>query len=208
MSYYCSSMARYRGPKDKLSRRYGEVLNGMPVFDIAKRPYKAGMHGQRRAKPSEYSILLSEKQKLRFSYGVIQEKQFRKYVDKASRDKGPTGEVLMQLLETRLDNIVFRMGFANTTAAARQLVTHGHILVNGYKVDVPSYRVFPGDIVSVKEKSRKIPALQESMKNWVDALPYIKRDKEEFHGELTEVPDRKEIPVPVNEIMIVEYYSR
>ena len=201
-------MARYRGPKDKLSRRYGEVLNGMPVFDIAKRPYKAGMHGQRRAKPSEYSILLSEKQKLRFSYGVILEKQFRKYVEKAGRSKGSTGEVLMQLLETRLDNIVFRLGFANTIPAARQLITHGHILVNGYKVDVPSYRLFPGDIVSVKEKSRKIPALVESMNNWVDTLSYIKREKDSFVGELVEIPVRKEIPVPVNEIMIVEYYSR
>ena len=201
-------MARYRGPKDKLSRRYGEVLNGMPVFDIAKRPYKAGMHGQRRAKPSEYSILLSEKQKLRFSYGVILEKQFRKYVEKAGRSKGSTGEVLMQLLETRLDNIVFRLGFANTIPAARQLITHGHILVNGYKVDVPSYRLFPGDVVSVKEKSRKIPALVESMNNWVDTLSYIKREKDSFVGELVEIPVRKEIPVPVNEIMIVEYYSR
>lgn len=202
------SMARYRGPKNKLSRRYGQVLNGMPVFDIAKRPYRAGMHGQKRTKPSEYKILLEEKQKLRFSYGVILEKQFRRYVDKATKMKGPTGEILMQLLETRLDNIVMRMGFASTIFAARQLVSHGHILVNGFKVDIPSYRLFPGDIVSVKQKSRKIPALEESMKNWVDALPYIKREKDSFEGELTEVPERKAIPVPVNEIMIVEFYSR
>jgi len=201
-------MARYRGPKNKLSRRYGQVLNGMPVFDIAKRPYRAGMHGQKRTKPSEYKILLEEKQKLRFSYGVILEKQFKRYVDKATKMKGPTGEILMQLLETRLDNIVMRMGFASTIFAARQLVSHGHILVNGFKVDIPSYRLFPGDIVSVKQKSRKIPAMEESMKNWVDALSYIKREKDSFEGELTEVPERKAIPVPVNEIMIVEFYSR
>jgi len=201
-------MARYTGPKNKLSRRYGQVLNGMPVFDIAKRPYRAGMHGQKRTKPSEYKILLEEKQKLRFSYGVILEKQFKRYVDKATKMKGPTGEILMQLLETRLDNIVMRMGFSSTIFGARQLVTHGHILVNSFKVDIPSYRLFPGDIITLKEKSRKIPAVEEAMKNWVDALSYIKRDKDSFDGELTEIPERKAIPVPVNEIMIVEYYSR
>ena len=201
-------MARYTGPKNKLSRRYGQVLNGMPVFDIAKRPYRAGMHGQKRTKPSEYKILLEEKQKLRFSYGVILEKQFKRYVDKATKMKGPTGEILMQLLETRLDNIVMRMGFSSTIFGARQLVSHGHILVNSFKVDIPSYRLFPGDIITLKEKSRKIPAVEEAMKNWVDALSYIKRDKDSFVGELTEIPERKAIPVPVNEIMIVEYYSR
>ncbi|MBU6197255.1 MAG: 30S ribosomal protein S4 [Candidatus Melainabacteria bacterium] len=201
-------MARYTGPKNKLSRRYGQVLNGMPVFDIAKRPYRAGMHGQKRTKPSEYKILLEEKQKLRFSYGVILEKQFKRYVDKATKMKGPTGEILMQLLETRLDNIVMRMGFSSTIFGARQLVSHGHILVNSFKVDIPSYRLFPGDIITLKEKSRKIPAVEEAMKNWVDALSYIKRDKDSFDGELTEIPERKAIPVPVNEIMIVEYYSR
>jgi small subunit ribosomal protein S4 len=201
-------MARYTGPKNKLSRRYGQVLNGMPLFDIAKRPYRAGMHGQKRTKPSEYKILLEEKQKLRFSYGVILEKQFKRYVDKATKMKGPTGEILMQLLETRLDNIVMRMGFSSTIFGARQLVSHGHILVNSFKVDIPSYRLFPGDIITLKEKSRKIPAVEEAMKNWVDALSYIKRDKDSFDGELTEIPERKAIPVPVNEIMIVEYYSR
>jgi|688.fasta_scaffold00001_54 small subunit ribosomal protein S4 len=201
-------MARYTGPKNKLSRRYGQVLNGMPVFDIAKRPYRAGMHGQKRTKPSEYKILLEEKQKLRFSYGVILEKQFKRYVDKATKMKGPTGEILMQLLETRLDNIVMRMGFSSTIFGARQLVSHGHILVNSFKVDIPSYRLFPGDIITLKEKSRKIPAVEEAMKNWVDTLSYIKRDKDSFDGELTEIPERKAIPVPVNEIMIVEYYSR
>ena len=201
-------MARYTGPKNKLSRRYGQVLNGMPVFDIAKRPYRAGMHGQKRTKHSEYKILLEEKQKLRFSYGVILEKQFKRYVDKATKMKGPTGEILMQLLETRLDNIVMRMGFSSTIFGARQLVSHGHILVNSFKVDIPSYRLFPGDIITLKEKSRKITAVEEAMKNWVDALSYIKRDKDSFDGELTEIPERKAIPVPVNEIMIVEYYSR
>jgi small subunit ribosomal protein S4 len=201
-------MSRYRGPKDKLSRRYGEMLNGMPVFEIAKRPYKSGQHGQRRSKPSEYATLLKEKQKLRFSYGVLQEKQFRRYVDKATRAKGPTGEVLMQLLESRLDSVVYRLGFATTMAAARQLIVHGHIIVNGYKVDIPSYRVMPGDMIGVKEKSQKIPAVQESVKNWVDAIPYVKREKDAFVGEFVEIPAREQIPVAVNERMIVEYYSR
>ena len=114
----------------------------------------------------------------------------------------------MQLLETRLDNVVYRLGFAQTLAAARQLVAHGHVLVNGYKVDIASYRVLPGDIIGIKEKSRKIPQLEEAMKEWVDVLPYVKRAKDEFFGELVEVPDRADIPVPVNERMIVEYYSR
>ena len=111
-------MARYKGPKDKLSRKYGELLSGMPVFEVAKRPYKAGQHGQKRSKLSEYGILLKEKQKLRESYGVLSEKQFKRYVDKATRKNGPTGEILLQLLEARLDNLVYRMGFAPTIAAA------------------------------------------------------------------------------------------
>lgn len=201
-------MARYLKAKDKLSRRYGELLNGMPIFEVAKRPYKSGQHGQRRSKPSEYAILLKEKQKLRFSYGCILEKQFRRYYDKAVRKQGPTGEILLQLLETRLDSIVYRLGFAATMAAARQLVNHGHIQVNGYKVDVASYQVQAGDVISVREKSRKIPALTEAMKNWVDTLTYIKREKDAFHGQLVEVPARDLIPINVNERMIVEFYSR
>jgi small subunit ribosomal protein S4 len=201
-------MSRYTGPRDKLSRRFGELLSGMPSFEVAKRPYKAGQHGQRRSKSSEYGVLLKEKQKLRFSYGNLLEKQFRRYYDKANRNKGPTGELLLQLLESRLDNLVYRLGFASTIFAARQLVSHGHILVNGYRVDIPSYKVQVGDLISLREKSRKIPAVIESMKNWVDTLSYIKREKDSFVGEFVEVPAREDIPINVNERMVVEFYSR
>lgn len=201
-------MARYKGPKDKLSRRYGELLSGMPVFEVAKRPYKAGQHGQRRSKLSEYGTLLKEKQKLRFSYGVITEKQLRRYIAKATRTKGPTGEILIQLLETRLDNIVYRLGFASTLAAARQLVGHGHILVNNFKVDIASYQVKSGDIIAVHPKARKMTAITEAMKNWVDVLPYVKREKDAFEGTFVETPSRELIPVSVNERMVVEFYSR
>ncbi len=201
-------MARYRGPKDKLSRKYGELLSGMPVFEVAKRPYKSGQHGQKRSKLSEFGILLKEKQKLSESYGVLSEKQFRKYVEKATRKSGPTGEILIQLLESRLDNLVYRMGFAPTLASARQLVGHGHILVNDYKVDIASYAVKPGDKVAVSAKSQKMTLVTEATKNWIDALKYIKRDKKEFVAEYLEVPAREAIPVNVNERMIVEYYSR
>lgn len=201
-------MARYRGPKDKLSRRYGELLNGMPPFEVAKRPYKSGQHGQRKAKVSEYGLLLKEKQKLRFSYGILTEKQFTKYVDKATRAAGPTGEILMQLLESRLDNLVYRAGFAPTILAARQLVGHGHIFVNGFKVDIASYKVKAGDKISVAPKSQKLTLITEAMKNWVDVIPYIKREKNSFEAEFVDTPSRDQIPVNVNERMIVEFYSR
>ena len=208
LGYHDQSMARYRGPKDKLSRKYGELLSGMPVFEVAKRPYKSGQHGQRKAKLSEYGVLLKEKQKLRLSYGVLTEKQFRKYVQRATRANGPTGEILIQLLERRLDNLVYRMGFAPTLGAARQLVGHGHILVNNFKVDIASYPVKAGDKIAVHPKARKLTLIEESMKNWIDTLAYIKRDKKEFEGEFVEVPSRELIPVNVNERMIVEFYSR
>jgi small subunit ribosomal protein S4 len=201
-------MARYRGPKDKLSRKHGELLSGMPIFEVAKRPYKAGQHGQRRSKLSEFGILLKEKQKLRESFGVITEKQFRRYVDKATRKNGPTGEILMQLLESRLDNIVYRAGFASTLGTARQLVGHGHVLVNGYKVDIPSFSVSAGDKISLTSKAQKLPVVQDATKNWVDVLPYIKREKNSFSAEYSEIPSRDQIPVSVNERMIVEFYSR
>lgn len=208
LGYYIKLMARYRGPKDKLSRKYGELLSGMPVFEVAKRPYRSGQHGQRKAKLSEFGVLLKEKQKLRLSYGVITEKQFRRYVQKATRANGPTGEILIQLLERRLDNIVYRLGFAPTLAAARQMVGHGHILVNNFKIDIASYQVEAGDQISIHPKARKMTLIQEAMKNWVDVLPYLKRDKKEFEGEFVEVPARELIPVNVNERMIVEFYSR
>lgn len=200
-------MAKYTGPRDKLSRRFGELLSGLPTFEIARRPYKSGQHGQRKQKISEFGTLLREKQKLRFSFHIT-EKQFYKYFLKATRKKGPTGEILLQLLESRLDSLVYRMGFANTIASARQLVNHGHILVNGYKVDIASYHVKPGDLIAIRDKSKKMPFINECMKEHVDTISYIKRDKGAFEGSFVEVPSRDMIPVSVNERMIVEYYSR
>jgi small subunit ribosomal protein S4 len=202
------SMARYKGPKDKISRKYGELLSGMPIFEVAKRPYKSGQHGQRKSKISEFGTLLREKQKLRESYGVLPERQLRRYIDKAQRSSNPTGEVLMQLLETRLDTIVLRLGFAPTMFSARQLVNHGHVLVNGFKVDIASYKLSAGDKISLSAKAQKMTLVTEAMKNWIDVLPFIKREKNAFEGELIEVPARDAIPVNVNERMIVEFYSR
>lgn len=202
-------MAKYTGPKDKLSRKYGgEILNGMPSFEIARRPYGPGQHGQRKKKLSEYGILLREKQKLRYGY-LLQEKQFYKYFLKASRKKGPTGEILLQLLESRLDSLVFRLGFAPTISSARQLVNHGHVLVNGLKVDIPSAAVKPGDVISIKEKSKKMPLITESLKNYIlGSIPYVEREKDTLEGTFARIPERSDIPVNIDERMIVEYYSR
>jgi small subunit ribosomal protein S4 len=198
---------RYTGPKDRLSRKYGELLSGMPMFEINKRPYPAGQHGQKRTKNSEYGSLLQEKQKLRFSYGLT-EKQFNRYFVKATKAKGPTGEILIQLLETRLDSMVYRMGFASTLPAARQLVNHGHILVNGKKIDIASYAVKPGTEISLTEATQKNETVINSMKNLPLVVEYISIEKGSFKGKLIEVPQRSQIPITVNERLIVEFYSR
>lgn len=198
---------RYTGPKDKLSRKFGEILSGMPNFEINKRPYPPGQHGQKRSKSSEFGNLLSEKQKLRLSYGVS-EKQFKRYFDKANRMKGPTGELLIILLETRLDNLVYRHGFAPTLPAARQLVSHGHVMVNGKKLDIPSYQVKPNDEITVDEKAKNMQTLKDSVKNTPAVLEYIQMDKKEIKGKLVRLPERGEVPLNVNERLIVEYYSR
>ncbi len=198
---------RYTEPKDKLSRKYGELLSGMPNFELNKRPYPPGQHGLKRVKNSEYGSLLQEKQKLRHSYGLA-EKQFKRYFDKASKTKGPTGEILIQLLETRLDNLVFRMGFAPTLSGARQLVNHGHVLVNGKKIDIASYAVKPGTEISLKEDIQKLEVTKASLKNLAVVLDYISLDKDSFKGKLSEIPQRGQIPITVNERLIVEFYSR
>lgn len=198
---------RYTGPKDRLSRKYGELLSGMPMFEINKRPYQPGQHGLKRSKSSEYGSLLHEKQKLRHSYS-IPEKQFRRYFLKANKIKGPTGEILIQLLETRLDNLVYRMGFAPTLFSARQLVSHGHVLVNNKKINIPSYAVKPGTEIALKENAQKIEAVKNSMKNTPQVLSYVSVDKNTFKGKLVQMPQRGEIPVNINERLIVEFYSR
>jgi len=208
-------MARYRGPVEKIERRLdadlglkGERrLSGKSALE--KRPYAPGQHGQRRGKISEYGLQLREKQKAKFMYGVS-EKQFRKYFKEAARKAGNTGENLITLIEQRLDNVAYRMGFATTRANARQLVTHGHILVDGKKVDIPSYIVKPGQIIEVKEKSKTnvqiVRALeltnQTGMVDWVDV------DKDKVSGKFTRIPEREEIVIPVEERLIVELYSK
>lgn len=198
---------KHTGPKDKISRKYGELLSGMPNFELNKRPYPPGQHGQKRTKSSEYGSLLMEKQKLRHCYSVT-ERQFRRYFRMASKIKGPTGEVLIQLLETRLDNIVYRLGFAPTLASARQLVTHGHVLVNDKKIDIPSYQVKPDSVITLKDEARKLEMVQNSLKNNPAVLEYLQINKDEFKGKLLGMPQRNQIPANVSERLVVEFYSR
>ena len=203
-------MGRYTGPKDKLSRRFG-----VPLFGATKalehKNYPPGMHGPKgsRRKQSEYATALAEKQKLRFQYGLL-ERQFRRYFESASRKRGVTGQILLQMLETRLDNVVYRLGFANSRSAARQLVSHGHVQVNGRKVDVPSFAVRPGDTISVKDspKSRSLAARNLELTQ-INPLPtWLLLDKDHFSGTVSRVPTREEIAPIVNEQLIVELYSR
>ena len=198
---------RYTKAKDKLSRKYGELLSGLPLFELNKRPYPPGQHGLKRTKSSEYGVLLKEKQKLKHCYGVS-EKQFHRYFLKATKIKGPTAEILIQLLETRLDNIIYRMGFASTLPFARQLVTHGHVLVNNKKIDIPSYVIKPGTEVALKEGTQKLETVKASVKNTPQTLEYLSVQKDQFKGKLVEMPKRSQIPVIVNDRLIVEFYSR
>lgn len=203
-------MARYTGPKAKISRRFG-----VPIFGNSKalerKNYPPGMHGPKgsRRKVSEYGTALAEKQKLRYQYGVL-EKQFRRYFEIALRKRGVTGETLLQLLETRLDNIVFRLGLANSRAAARQLVAHGHVRVNGRKLDVPSCNLKPGDKVEVKDgpRSRSLAARNLELTQIVPVPDWLMLDKEHFAGSVARIPTRDEIQPIVNEQLIVELYSR
>ncbi len=200
-------MARYTGPAYKKSRRYGfsTLENGK---DIAKRPYAPGQHGAgRRKKISEYGIQLQEKQKIRFMYG-LNEKQFRRLFDKASKIQGVHGENFLKLLESRLDNLVYRMGLAATRRGARQLVNHGHIMVNNVKVDIPSYQCKPGDVISVKENSKEHPAIRLSLEANVTRPAFVEFDDKKLEGKLTRLPDRSELNGEINETLIVEFYNR
>jgi small subunit ribosomal protein S4 len=201
-------MSRRTGPKHKLCRTVGVALCGSPKCPVHKRPYPPGQHGpSKRVKRSEYGTQLLEKQKLRYIYGV-QEKQFRRYYDEAARRPGVTGDNLLQLLETRLDNLVYRLGFAPTLDAARQLVNHGHVQVNGHRVDIASYHVKPGDVIGLSERGYQIPVVQSSMENKLSFEPYLSYDSSTKTGRLERYPTRDEIPVPVNETLVVEFYSR
>lgn len=199
-------MARYRGPRWRLSRRLGISLSGSGKE--MKRPYPPGQHGQtQRRKISEYGTQLQEKQKLRHMYGMS-EKQFRRLFDKAGKMQGIHGENFMILLESRLDNLVYRLGLARTRPQARQLVTHGHINVNGKKVDRPSYRVKPNDVISLREKSRNLPLVKEALESRNFLPDYLSFDDEKKEGTYTRLPERAELPSEINETFIVEFYSR
>ena len=208
-------MARYRGPREKLERRLGvdlglkgeRRLNGKSALE--KRPYAPGQHGQSRNKISEYGLQLQEKQKAKILYGVS-EKQFRKYFKEAARVGGNTGANLITLIEKRLDNVVYRMGFATTRANARQLVTHGHILVDGKKVNIPSFLVKAGQKIEIKEKTKTNPQVVRSLEltNQTGTVEWVDVDKDKVFGIFTRVPSREEVVIPIEERLIVELYSK
>jgi small subunit ribosomal protein S4 len=204
-------MARYTGPKGKLVRKFGENIFGNPKYDkiLNNKPYPPGQHGMGRKKVSDYGIQLKEKQKLKIMYGLL-EKQFRKYFKKAERMKGVTGENLLLLLESRLDNTIFRLGLAVSRSQARQLVLHRHITVNGRVVNIPSYLLTKGDTIQVREKSRRLSVFHESLKKVraENMYPWLNLDKAKLTGEFLYPPQREEIPVNVQENMIVELYSK
>jgi len=204
-------MARYTGPKGKLVRKFGENVFGNPKFDklLSNKPYPPGQQGMSRKKVSDYGMQLKEKQKLKIMYGLL-ERQFRKYFKKAERMQGVTGENLLQLLESRLDNTLFRLGLAVSRTQARQLVLHRHITVNGKIVNIPSYNLAKGDTVQVREKSRKLAVFHESLKKarTESMYPWLNLDKAQLTGEFLYAPQREEIPVNIQESMIVELYSK
>jgi small subunit ribosomal protein S4 len=202
-------MARYRGPKSKIARKFGEPIFG-PDKVFEHKNYPPGMHGlsSKRRKKSEYGLQLKEKQKAKYTYGVL-EKQFRNLFEKASAAKGVTGEVLLQLLESRLDNVVFRMGVAKTRAAARQFVTHKHITINGSVVNIPSYLVKPGDLVGVREKSKSLEEITDSLHSRRSTrYEWLEWDNDQMTGKFLNRPEREEIPENIKEQLIVELYSK
>jgi small subunit ribosomal protein S4 len=200
-------MARYTGSSWKISRRLGISLSGTGK-ELEKRPYAPGQHGpNQRKKLSEYGLQLQEKQKLRHMYGVT-ERQFRNLFDKAGKMSGKHGENFMILLEARLDNVVYRLGLARTRRAARQLVNHGHILVNGSRVDIPSYRLAAGQTISLREKSRNLDVVKEAVEVNNFVPDFLTFDADKLEGTFTRLPERSELPAEINEALIVEFYSR
>lgn len=203
-------MARYTGPKDKVSRRYGVPLFG-PTKYLERKNYPPGQHGPKgsRRKQSEYAVALAEKQKLRIQYGLL-ERQFRRFFEMASNRRGITGEIFLQLLESRLDNVVYRLGFANSRPSARQMVSHGHVQVNGRKTDVSSFVCRPGDVITIKEKpgSRRLATKNTELTQITPVPDWLNANKEQFTGTMARIPTREEIAPIVNEQLIVELYSR
>ena len=202
-------MARYIGPKSRIARKFGEPIYGPDKY-LDRKNYPPGQHGQtkKRKKTSEYGVQLREKMKAKYTYGLL-ERQFRNTFEKASRTKGVTGEVLLQMLESRLDNTVFRLGVAPTRAAARQLVSHRHITVNGNVVNVPSFQLKPGDIIGVREKSKSLEAITDCLSTHRYAkLPWLEWDDAQMAGKYMSVPMRTDIPEDIKEQLIVELYSK
>ena len=202
-------MARYRGPQTKIARKFGEPIFG-PDKVLDKKNYPPGFHGlnKKRRKTSEYGVQLKEKQKAKYTYGVL-EKQFRNIFDRATRAKGVTGIVLLQLLESRLDNVVYRLGVAPSRASARQLVTHRHILVNGDICNIPSASIKPGDVIAVREKSKSLEIVTNSLNGFNHSkYPWIEWDQEAIAGKFMSVPEREDIPENIKEQLIVELYSK
>tara|TARA_A100001011_G_scaffold331378_1_gene357754 strand:+ start:19187 stop:19792 length:606 start_codon:yes stop_codon:yes gene_type:complete len=201
-------MARYTGPKTKIARKFGEPIFGIDK-SFEKRNYPPGQHGvsKRRGKKSEYSIQLMEKQKAKFTYGIL-ERQFRNLFDKASRSKGVTGEVLLQLCESRLDNLVYRFGLSPSRSGARQLVSHRHITVNGSIVNIPSYQLKVGDVIGVREKSKTLNIIQEIKTKNQSVYEWLSWNNDEFNGTFVKIPERAQIPENIKEQLIVELYSK
>jgi len=200
-------MARYTGPSYKQARRVGFSIleNGK---DIARRPYGPGQHGaDRKGKLSNYGVQLKEKQKVRFMYG-LNEKQFRKTFNEAAKMKGIHGENFLRLLESRLDNLVYRLGLASTRRGARQLVNHGHITVDGKKVDIPSYRVKPGSVIAVKEADKDMKVVKEALEKVTNRVEFVTFDENKLSGTYVRLPERRELNADINEALIVEFYNR
>lgn len=201
-------MARYIGPKTKIARKFGEAIFGEDK-SFEKRNYPPGQHGnnKRRGKKSEYAIQLAEKQKAKYTYGIL-ERQFRNLFDKANRSKGVTGEVLLQLCESRLDNVVYRFGIAPTRSGARQLVSHRHITVNGSIVNIPSYQLKPGDVVGVREKSKSLEVIDNALANKTAVYEWLSWNADTKEGAFVSAPERIQIPENIKEQLIVELYSK
>lgn len=201
-------MARYTGPRSKIARKFGDPIFG-PDKALEKKNYPPGFHGQnnKRKKLSEYGLQLKEKQKAKYTYGVL-ERQFLNLFKKASRSKGVTGEVLLQLLESRLDNVVYRLSVAPSRSAARQLVSHRHITVNGEIASIPSYSVKPGDIIGVREKSKSLEVITSSLGKSKALMPWLEWDSGQMAGKFMSVPEREAIPENIKEQLIVELYSK
>ena len=201
-------MARYTGPRTKIARKFGEPIYG-PDKVLEKKNYPPGMHGnmRRRKKTSEYGVQLQEKQKAKYTYGIL-EKQFSNLFKKATSKKGITGEILLQLLEARLDNVVFRLGIAPTRRAARQFVGHKHITVNGEVVNIPSYTLRPGDVIGVREKSKSLEAITESLSGRANTFGWLEWNEQKMEGKFLNMPERDLIPENIKEQLIVELYSK